>query len=101
MPFKTEEVKDAFLQWANLWNGNPQEGNACDDAVFYAFVLEFFKHEQLCELEPDLFIRYAKLHIKTSKNHNSGLIQRYYKRLVLYYNFLCESTKKGWISIEK
>ena len=101
MSFETNEVRDVFLRWATLWDGNPQETSVQDNSLFYEFALKFFQNESILLLKKEDFVRYAKKHIHTSLTHNRGLIQRYYDRLVIINEFLKDMINKESIIINK
>jgi len=101
MPFKTNEARDAFLQWASLWSGNPQESHPNDISRFNEFALVFFKNEDIRLLNREEFVQYAKQFIKTSATHNKGLVQRAYERLVVINDFLRDTSGKQLITFKK
>lgn len=99
MLFKSKEVKESFLRWANIWDGNPQETHPLDNSLFYAFALKVFINEDIHKIDKEEFVRFAKKHINTTAHHNKGLVQRYYERLVIINEFLQDATKKQLITI--
>ncbi|MBQ6761892.1 MAG: hypothetical protein IJP49_04000 [Bacteroidales bacterium] len=94
--FESDETEKAFLNWANLWCGNPQESHPLDNEIFYKFALTYYLQKE--KVDKEQFVKYAKKKIPTSKLHNRGLTQRYYTHLQIITQFLKDAENRKWIS---
>ena len=100
-PFKTKSVEEAFLRWATLWGGNPQQTHPKDNEVFYDFAMALFRNEDILLLDKNDFVRFAKKYIPTSSTHNRGLTQRYYDKLVIINDFMKSATRKELVILNQ
>lgn len=82
--FSSPKTLEAFEKWV----GGPLEPNyhPCDDERFYSFVIIYFKEND--DVEKDAFVKAAKKHHPTSREHKRGMYQDYYNRLQIITAFL-------------